>query len=449
MARETRYACKGRPGRRDRAGGSAMKNLLKNRDGSVLILVAASLLVLLGFAALGVEAGRWYLVRAELSKSVDAGALAGAKNISNPHVDPERLAEEISAANFQSGYLGTVGSGAGAVAFKAHLLDGDKVKVDGHTNALPILAGLFGVEDVPVSSVGAARQKEVEIMLVLDRSHSLVGQPIADLQTAARSFVDYFQDTQDRDRVGLITFATSVTVVRPLGSNFVSQMDAAIDNMVALGATNAEDAIDQVDGPSGLADQSGFEPARRVPQFLIFFSDGRPTAFRGSFKYQNANVDAVGCVTGNCEPWDIGNGVVTYNMLGKPGVEDWLAIDPRTTGDGVYPNSACGAGKKTVRWNMFDRYPVPGYAPGACSIPYRTTLASHVCNLAANLALMHGQELKDKGVIIYTIGLGNVNQDFLGQLGSSPETVFYTPSSDQLEGIFQKIAKQIRLRLVM
>lgn len=423
---------------------SRPNRLLQDKSGNVLILVALSILVILGFFALGVEAGRWYLVRAELSKSVDAGALAGAKNISNPHVDAEAIAEEFSQENFAAGTLGTPGAGAGTVTFAA-VRDGDRVSVDGQTHGLPVVAQLFGVDHVGISSLGAAQMKEVEIMLVLDRSGSMAGQPIADLKVAATSFVDFFADTEDRDRVGLVTFATSGTMVRPVGNNFVAPMRASINAMNAVGATNPGEALRLASGPDGLIDRTG-GGVQRIPQFLVFFSDGRPTAFRGTFRYRNNVFDANACVTGNCEPWDIGNGVVTHNNMGFPDREQWMGISPRTTGDGLIA-SACGNGN-TTRWMMFDQRPIPGYGPQACNIPYRTALASYVCNTAANTAIENAQALKDRNVTIYAIGIGTVNAQFLETLASSPEYVYFTPDSDQLASIFQKVAKQIKLRMV-
>ena len=160
-------------------------------------------------------------------------------------------------------------------------------------------------------------------------------------------------------------------------------------------------------------------------------------------------MDAVGCVTGNCEPWEVGRSVQTYQLLGDPNVEQWYpsAINPRRTGDGRSSGSACGT-STTVRWKAFDTDPVPGYAPTACSIPYQTVLASHICNLASSRALARGAELKARGITIYTIGLGQANPDFLGALATGPEQTYYAPTSDQLRSIFQKIAKQIKLRMV-
>ena len=89
----------------------------------------------------------------------------------------------------------------------------------------------------------------------------------------------------------------------------------------------------------------------------------------------------------------------------------------------------------------------PGYAPTFCKIP-RSVLGPQVCNLASGLALMHGQDLKNQGVTIYTIGLGNENVAFLTQLASNTLTYYSAPTSADLRQVFQDVAEEIKLRLV-
>ena len=64
------------------------------------------------------------------------------------------------------------------------------------------------------------------------------------------------------------------------------------------------------------------------------------------------------------------------------------------------------------------------------------------------MAIDNAQALKDRGVLVYTIGLGNVDQNFLQQISSGPEYAFYTPDSSELDGIFQTIANILKLVLV-
>ena len=424
-----------------------MKKHKKEEAGTVLIAFALFLFILLGFCALGMETGRWYMVRAELSKSVDAAALVAAKNISNPFVAPRTLAEEFAAANFPSGYLGTPGSGAGSVSFTATVIGNDKVQVDGSVSATAILAKLFGANLVPTSSRGIAQKKEVEIMLVLDRSGSMAGAPIADLKAAATTFVNLFLDTQAKDKMGLINFATSVTFARALGTNYVAPMTSAISSMTAVGATNTEDAIDQVDGPQGFTDQTGIPGDRRIQQFMIFFSDGRPTAFRGSFLKSGTTYDAVACVTGNCVS---GDGGTTYGDIGRPLAEQWFGVSPTPTGPGTISVKCPGSNQTlpTMRWYIFDTDSVPGYHPTSTCIP-DPALHDQTCNLATNLARAHASELKAKYIKIYTIGLGsNVNTTLMQALATDPSMYYYAPNSTQLTAIFQRVAQEIKLRLV-
>jgi hypothetical protein len=54
-----------------------------NKKGQVLVFFAISVVVLLGFAALGIDVGYMYSVRHDLQRSADAGALAGASRFIN------------------------------------------------------------------------------------------------------------------------------------------------------------------------------------------------------------------------------------------------------------------------------------------------------------------------------------------------------------------------------
>ncbi|MGD0276799.1 MAG: VWA domain-containing protein [Syntrophales bacterium] len=417
---------------------------LSKQRGVVLVLFALLLPVLLGFLAMAIDVGAWYLVRAELSKSVDAAALAGAKNIVNPNVDPAQLAKEFGIANFPAGYLGTPTQGAGTVTFAATVNSlNHNVSINGSVNAPILIAQLFGFNKVTVTNSGVAQKNPAEIMLVLDRSGSMAGKPESDLKSAATDFVSDFSTAQDQDRMGSISFATGVTVDCPLSYNFVTPMTSAIKKMTAVGATNAEDAIAQAGGSQGLPDQSGLTGDQRVKQFLIFFTDGHPTAFRGKFKNNgNDNIDAVACGTGNfCD--------TVYPLLGTPNSENWTTTNPQYTGTGNTTGTCSSvSGIHTTAWYVFSQYPVSGSTdPQKCNIS-QGTLSSYICATAIQMAQDNAQTLKDRGVYIYTIGLGtNVDQTFLQEVASNSSSYYYAPTSSELTSIFNAIAKDIQLRL--
>lgn len=418
----------------------------KRERGAVLLTIALFLLLLLGFTALGIEAGRWYLVRAELSKSVDAGALAGAKHLANPHVDPRTLAQQFTEANFPTGFLGTPGTGPGSVQFNVQMMPNGQVHVDGRTHALPVLAQVVGVRDVPVSSSGMAQKRDVEIMMVLDRSGSMSGQPFADLKDASKSFLDHFATTQNTDKVGLISYSTSVSVERALGTQFVVPLKNAIDAMSTDAYTNIEDALDQADGPSGFTPQNGVPAENRVQQFLVFFSDGRPNTFRWTFQRDGRSYDAVVHVNTNCDP---GDNHRVINQLFEPfgRNERALGVNALPTGDGLAAGaSRCGGA--STKWDVFEVMPVPGYGAVDCGIA-AAELGEYVCAMAEGMAVDHARELKDKGVIVFAIGLGErINRDFLDRIATGPEQVYMAPTSEDLTTIFQKVAQNIKLRLI-
>ncbi|MGV7229093.1 MAG: VWA domain-containing protein, partial [Nitrospirales bacterium] len=75
-------------------------------------------------------------------------------------------------------------------------------------------------------------------------------------------------------------------------------------------------------------------------------------------------------------------------------------------------------------------------------------LGDYVNYLVRQMAIDNAQTLKDNDIEIYTIGLGNVDQNFLESLSSGPEFSYYTTDPGELAGIFQQIANILKLVLV-
>ncbi len=311
-----------------------------DQRGTFILATGLVAIGLFAFTALGIEVGQWYVVQAELSKAVDAASLVGARNISNPYLNTEDLMADVGSANFSPGLWGTEGAPqiTGTVGTEG------KVYVTANTNFLNQIARVLETqgevetgtfEKMPIVSSGAAQQRDVEVVMVLDKSGSMGwygGQPIADLKVAAKSFLDFFELTQDKDKFGLITFASGVEVNFPLGHDFVDPMKSIIDDMEADGGTNAEDGIDQADGPSGFTDQTGVPGNEKVQQFLIFFSDGNPTAFRGDFTRDGQQYDAVGYAAN----WNI-------KLMKHDAQFEYHSVYQYKTGDGeVTSTTSCG-----------------------------------------------------------------------------------------------------------
>jgi hypothetical protein len=440
-----------------------------NQRGAIAVIFVILLFVLIGFTALGIDAGRWYLAREKLKGAADAAAMAGVQAYgfsASGNCDKwKSLTEDVLKENFPDGYLG------------CQLSDGDidinyssssgtpRVNVNLCATCGTYFAGIFGIDTVRVCASkdhSMAERVPVEIMLVLDRSSSM-GGCMSDLRDAAKSFVNHFKCTQDVDKMGLISFATGVMVDFPLSNDFVDGITGEIDNVVIRYSegdidTNMEDAIDQADDNTDrcrnptitFTNQSGLPKNQRVKQFLVFFTDGQATSFRGKFTTQDNKYDGVIPDPSSRTRWQAGCLRDPYYGTSMNGTS-MIGVKFVPTGDGKKAaDSACG---ENTRWHVFEdpRYPIAGYSYPYCDINGRDLMYYVYIDVAPQMAIDHAQELKDKGIIIYCIGLSNVVETFLKEGISSwdpehPEEEYYfkAPNSSEMKRIFNQVAMEIK-----
>lgn len=429
------------------------RNPLRNQHGAYILITGIAIVVLFGFAALGIEVGRWYAIQGEMSKAIDGAAFAGAKNVNNPNItDLHGFVEQVAQANFPPGLLGT-----DTPTFVVSDDGNGKITVQGTTNSINSLSKVIGENHgtTAIAADGSAKLRNAEIALVLDVSGSMGGSPISDLKDGAKSFVENFTDQEADNRFALLTFATGVQKPFPMDHGYVSPMTAAINGLSAGGGTNAEDALAQA-LTLPWSDQSGVPANERTKQVVIFFSDGNPSAFRGQFKHEGINYDGVAALDGGY--------VNVYGSMGYPQPQASYenSIKITYTGDGKKSGTACpqknisGQLYYSVKWYIFQDSsyglnsfgPTYGMNPEHCAITNPTPLGDYVNYLVRQMAIDNAQSIKNNGIEIYTIGLGNIDKNFLSALSSGPKFVYYTPDSSELEGIFQQIANILKLVLI-
>ncbi|MEA1867384.1 MAG: VWA domain-containing protein [Thermodesulfobacteriota bacterium] len=279
------------------------KRILNNPKGAVAVIFVLLLVVLIGFTALGFDAGRWYAAKAKAQEACDAAVLAGMQAYGITNWKP--LAEDVARENFPQGYLGFHRDTDGIAIVDKSSAGMPKIGGTIRASAETFFGNFVGINTADVCVSCAAGRTPLEIMLVLDRSYSMKSS-LSNLKNAAKSFVNHFVETQEVDRMGLIIFSTGVQVPLDLQNNFVSGMIGAI-NGLELGTegdhdTNMEDALDQADddqkrnGDSATTFTKYAEDvpkSQRATQFLIFFTDGRPDAFRCPFTRNGITYDAV------------------------------------------------------------------------------------------------------------------------------------------------------------
>ncbi len=129
-----------------------------------------------------------------------------------------------------------------------------------------VIARLFGQGAAGGGGAGGGWAGAKDVMLVIDRSGSMGGQPLADAKEASKTFVDML--SLPPDQVGLVSFESWATLDQELTTSQVS-ITQAIDNLAAGGGTNIGAAID-------LATQE-LTGTRHIPsnaQVMILLSDG-------------------------------------------------------------------------------------------------------------------------------------------------------------------------------
>jgi len=248
--------------------------MIRNDRGAVLALVAVSMVVLLGIGGLALDSARGYLTKARLARAVDAAVLTGARSLRLGEDVARQRAIDIAVLNGANGDDIDVIFGVNA--------EGEQtVRVDAHLVMPTTLMRVLGVETMDVNSAAVAAVPPVDLVLVLDQSYSLAqADAWGDLQDAAKLFIDYFDD--GLDQMGLVSFQLRGTERFAMAGAFSATIKNEIDQMQSFGYTNVGEGLrlaqGQITGPAA---------RQRSAKVVVFFTDGRPTAFRGSINGQD------------------------------------------------------------------------------------------------------------------------------------------------------------------
>lgn len=382
--------------------------MIRNDRGAVLALVAVSMVVLLGIGGLALDSARGYLTKARLARAVDAAVLAGARSLRLGEDVARQRALDIAVLNGANGDDLDVIFGVNA--------EGEQtVRVDAHLVMPTRLMRVLGVETMDVNSAAIAAVPPVDLVLVLDQSGSLkTADAFDDLQDAARLFVDYFDD--DIDQMGLVSFNLRANERFSMAGAFSATIKYEIDQMTAFSYTNVGEGLrlaqEQITGPA---------VRQRSAKVVVFFTDGRPTAFRGDLNGQ----DRILAIpqTGS-------------NIAGYWDNPDQLQSNSSTSNDG------CSG------WNSCFGWTEP-------------VARAH----ARQLGLDRASEMRNAGIFVYSIGLGNpllsdplwqpdmdylrqiANEDGISDASQPRGKSYFAPSANELRSVFEQVANDLLVRL--
>ncbi|MDN3019726.1 pilus assembly protein TadG-related protein [Paenibacillus sp. BSR1-1] len=117
---------------------------LRKESGSALVIVAISMVALLGFTALVIDGGRLYSEKSKLQKAMDATVLAGAQGLRSSEAHAISIAKDISQNN---GF---------AITESNLTITSDSIKATKQVNVPMTFAKAIGINDVSVSAKAKA-----------------------------------------------------------------------------------------------------------------------------------------------------------------------------------------------------------------------------------------------------------------------------------------------------
>ncbi len=187
------------------------------RDGSIAILFAFSILVLLSAVGMSVDFGLALSEKQRLQKAIDAASLSAATLLEDN--DAKRIAR--AAKVFRENYAGPSSLMPSFVVEPGENGSSKRVVGSAMRNLPTHIMGLFGYTQIPVhaaAKVPVAALRDVEVVLVLDYSDSMImADKYIRMKEAAHKLIDTISDNGSNPNVkfAIVPFAAMVRVDLP------------------------------------------------------------------------------------------------------------------------------------------------------------------------------------------------------------------------------------------
>ncbi len=391
-------------------------NRLIKQRGAAIVVVALIAVPLLGAVGFAIESGLGYGVKSKLNAAVDAAAIAGARAVANGANDSERQAnaqlagERYFAANFPSGLMGATPNTPTVTA--SHHPDGFwTINVSAAATVPTTFMRLLGYDQLTVGASAEVIRRDLDMMLVIDSSGSM-GNPsdaFDDVQDAAATFVDLFNEGSGGDRIGLVSYASGADVDVPINKDAdrgfdKTQIVNAINALSPGGYTTSEWAMQQA-----YSELQAIPPALRSSlRVIVFFSDGAPNTVAAEFIRLGNPV--TGSLASGTSPPPNFRAEPFYNHLDQ---ENYLG--PWGNDIPELPDTGLG------------NVPLASYNDARSFSPLALPIENTRCNVnkaARNMVENVANNARDEGIYVYTLGFNGsarLSQQEVPFCGYGPE----------------------------
>jgi len=253
-----------------------------SQRGTAFAYIGIAMFALVGFTGLAVDLGRGYVIKANLSKAVDAAALAAARGIGEGESAARALANNIFNVNFPNGYLGVTSvQNPPQIAFSDASDQSSVITVSSRAVMPTTFMQIAGFAELGIAAQSQATRRLVDLSFVVDHSNSLASD-YDQVKAAAEQFVSYFD--ADKDRVALMMFATNTIVMDPINTGGRGFNKSSLLNHIS-GSTTGVFSTATAEGL-----YAGWDQLRSVPsssqaplRVIVLFTDGAPNTFSGQF----------------------------------------------------------------------------------------------------------------------------------------------------------------------
>lgn len=454
-----------------------IRKFAREQRGSALPLIGLSLMAIMAAAGTAVDMGRVQLVQSRMSSALDdAGLAAGAVANSS---DINAQANKYFNGNFPTNYLGTTINSVTATANA----DNTVITLQA-TGSVPMtFMRIFGTNSVPVTAQSeiTLSNKGIELVLVMDNTGSMASNgKLTAMKNAASDLVNILYGTKTTVPnlwIGLVPFSQAVNV----GTSHTSWVSSDSFNWGPTSWNGCVDAresggMDSTDDPPNVS-----TPATLFPRYYWvcdsnnkWYGDNA-TSYNDCSLTVNTRYKSLSSSLGpnkNCpqpvtpltkSKSTILNGISSMAAVGNTHINigaawGWRMLSPRwrglwggemntdslpldyntplmnkvmiilTDGDNTIDNTT-----RTAYWYLDDAK--LGTSNSTNAINQLNTRLTTICNAA-----------KAKGVIVYTIGLGNPGATadaLLKNCASNPDFYFDTPTNSELQTAFHMIGDSL------